>query len=283
MFGSRDSGKGATPETVGKKSDHFVGDYYVLFNKMATDDQTWNEKAQDLLRKWEAGDQETVTLWRKMNRWAFDGFRETYELFGIHFDKEYYESDIYKMGKEIVAEGLQKGVFRKRADGAVVVDIETDSGEKVLLRPIRPEDEPAHVDFVNNVSAEDYRLRFFSPMRSLPHTEMARFTQIDYDREMVFVAEMPHGVIGGVVRLVLDPNFDSAECAIIVRSDLQRHGIGRTLLREALGYARSRGANRVWGDILHGNERAVALARKLGAQVGASPVDPALVRTEFKL
>jgi arginyl-tRNA synthetase len=129
-------GAGETPESVGKKSDHFVGDYYVLFNRNARNDESWNERAQEFLRRWEAGDPVTVALWKKMNAWALDGFEATYRLFGVAFDKEYFESRIYKCGKEIVADGLARGIFYKREDGAVCADLgETGAGEKVLLRP----------------------------------------------------------------------------------------------------------------------------------------------------
>jgi len=133
-------GNGADPAELGIKSDHFVGDYYVEFNKRSTKDPSWNEDAQKMLKMWEDGEAQTLELWKKMNGWALDGFRETYKLFGISFDKEYYESDIYKNGKDIVKEGLDRGIFRTRADGAVVVDLKEeklgdDSGEKVLFRP----------------------------------------------------------------------------------------------------------------------------------------------------
>ncbi len=129
-------GYGATPESVGKKSDHFVGDYYVLFSKHAQNDPSWNNEAQRMLQKWEAGDREVRSLWKTMNDWALDGFKKTYELFGISFDKEYFESDTYTSGKEIVMEGLQKGLFYRRDDGAVVADLEKENlGGKVLLRP----------------------------------------------------------------------------------------------------------------------------------------------------
>ncbi len=136
MLAYKEFGDNKTPEQVGKKSDHFVGDYYVLFSKKAAEDESWNERAQEMLRLWEAGDIATVELWEKMNTWALDGFRETYKLFGIRFDKEYYESHIYKSGKEIIQEGLSKGIFTKRSDGAVIVNLENEKlGEKVLLRP----------------------------------------------------------------------------------------------------------------------------------------------------
>lgn len=129
-------GDGKSPEEVGVKSDHFVGDYYVLFSKMAAQDEAWNDKAQEMLRKWEDGDPYTVELWKKMNKWAFDGFESTYRLFGIKFDKEYYESLIFRFGKEIIIDGLNRGIFTKREDGAAVVDLEEENlGKKVLLRP----------------------------------------------------------------------------------------------------------------------------------------------------
>ncbi|NLD91085.1 MAG: arginine--tRNA ligase [Fibrobacter sp.] len=136
MLAYKEFGNNTTPESVNKKSDHFVGDYYVAFSKKAAEDESWNEQAQEMLRLWEAGDEPTVALWKVMNAWALDGFRESYRLFGIKFDKEYYESQIYKFGKEIILEGLEKGIFTKRADGAVIVNLEDEKlGEKVLLRP----------------------------------------------------------------------------------------------------------------------------------------------------
>lgn len=129
-------GEGKTPENTGKKSDHFVGDFYVLFSKKASEDNNWNDNAQKLLQKWETGDKHTVELWKKMNKWALEGFAQTYKTFGIEFDKEYFESDIYKSGKEIITEGLKRKLFYKRDDGAVVVDLENlKLGNKVLLRP----------------------------------------------------------------------------------------------------------------------------------------------------
>ncbi len=136
MLAYRDFGEGKSPEQAGKKSDHFVGDFYVLFSKKAAQDDSWNQKAQSMLQDWEAGDRETVELWEKMNGWALSGFHQTYKLFGISFDKEYYESLIYKSGKEIVNEGLQRDVFSRREDNAVIVNLDDQKlGEKVLLRP----------------------------------------------------------------------------------------------------------------------------------------------------
>lgn len=157
------SGNGATPQSTGIKGDHFVGDYYVAFGKIvdaelrtknpdcppeenifkfigkdkevAEQETEIYAKAKDLLLEWEAGDAETIALWKQMNAWVYEGFNETFNLLGVNFQKDYYESDTYKLGKEIVDEGLQKGVFKKRADGAVVVDLTADGlDEKVLLR-----------------------------------------------------------------------------------------------------------------------------------------------------
>jgi len=130
-------GEKKTPESQKRKSDHFVGDYYVMFNKKLKENPKLEEEAQEMLRKWEAGDKETIALWKKMNKWALDGFKETYEHFGLpKFDKEYFESETYKKGKEIVLEGVKNNLFKKRDDGAVIIDLSKKGlGEKVLLRP----------------------------------------------------------------------------------------------------------------------------------------------------
>jgi len=136
MVAYKKYGKGKKPN---KKSDYFVGDYYVLFNQKVKEDESLREEARDCLRKWEKGDKSTLALWKKMNKWALDGFRETYGLFNIKFDKEYFESKIYKKGREIIREGLKKRIFKKRKDGAVIINLgkqgTQDLGEKVLLRP----------------------------------------------------------------------------------------------------------------------------------------------------
>ncbi len=123
-------GNNASPD---KKSDYFVGDFYVLFSKRAKENPSLECEVQDLLRKWEAGDKDTVQLWKKMNRWALDGFKQTFRRFGLTFDREYFESDIYTKGKELVLGGLRKGVFAKDESGEVVADL-GNLGKKVLLR-----------------------------------------------------------------------------------------------------------------------------------------------------
>jgi arginyl-tRNA synthetase len=155
-------GNSATPASTGIKGDHFVGDYYVLFGQIVVEElhnkyQVPGDEnvfkaigkerevaeqeteafalAKSLLLKWEAGDEETVALWKRMNGWVYEGFRKTYDLLGVDFVKEYYESETYKLGKNIIEEGLSKQVFHKRADGAVAIDLTPDGlDEKVLLR-----------------------------------------------------------------------------------------------------------------------------------------------------
>lgn len=126
---------GVTPDAAGKKSDHFVGDWYVKFNELRKDDPDADQKAQELLVKWEAGDPETIALWKRMNDWAVGGIRATYERTGISFDKYYYESQIYLTGKEEVQKGLERGAFFKAEDGSVRIDLSPIGlEEKVLLR-----------------------------------------------------------------------------------------------------------------------------------------------------
>ncbi len=104
-----------------KKSDHYVGDFYVKFSEMAEKNVNLEQEAYDLLRLWEQGDEETLKLWNRMNNWVLEGFNVTFEKLGISFDKEYFESDLYLKGKEIILDGLKKGIFEKTEDGAIVV------------------------------------------------------------------------------------------------------------------------------------------------------------------
>lgn len=145
-------GNGETPQSTGKKGDKLVGDYYVKFDKQykkeiatllaagKTEEEAKTEapllkEAQQMLIKWEAGDKDVVTLWKKMNGWVYEGFNKTYKDIGVDFDKNYYESDTYLLGKAFIAEGLQSGVFYKKDDGSVWCDL-TDEGldEKIVLR-----------------------------------------------------------------------------------------------------------------------------------------------------
>ena len=129
-------GKDKTPKDAGKKSDHFVGDYYVMFNNKSKENKDLEILSHHLLQKYEQGDKETVELLKKMNKWALDGFKQTYEKFGIKHDCEDYESKIYTKGRDIILQGVEKGVFKKKKkDGAIYINLKNKKlGEKVLLR-----------------------------------------------------------------------------------------------------------------------------------------------------
>ena len=145
-------GEGITPEKAGKKGDHLIGDFYVLFDKhykaevkeLEAKGMTKEEaeaasplmaEAREMLRKWEAGDEDIRSVWRMMNEWVYAGFDETYKRMGVDFDKIYYESETYLEGKDKVLEGLEKGIMYRRPDGSVWADL-TGEGldEKLLLR-----------------------------------------------------------------------------------------------------------------------------------------------------
>jgi arginyl-tRNA synthetase len=135
MLAYKELGEGRTPEDEGLKSDHFVGKYYVLYNELAKRDPTAEDRARDLLVRWEKGDPEVRALWEMMNRWAIEGIKHTYERTGIHFDRFYLESEVYLRGKAEILRGLEEGIFYREADGSIWVDL-TDIGldKKVLLR-----------------------------------------------------------------------------------------------------------------------------------------------------
>ena len=145
-------GNGETPASSGKKGDHLIGDYYVAFDKhykaelnelmekgMSKEEaeaaSPLMAEAREMLVKWESGDKEVRALWEKMNNWVYEGFDETYKRLGVDFDKIYYESDTYLVGKETVLGGLEKGIFYRREDESVWADLTNDGlDEKLLLR-----------------------------------------------------------------------------------------------------------------------------------------------------
>jgi arginyl-tRNA synthetase len=145
-------GNGETPESSGMKGDHLVGKYYVEFDKAfkaqvsdllqqglskeeAEKQAPLMQEAQEMLRKWEAGDTETIQLWTTMNNWVYKGFDETYRLLGVDFDTLYYESNTYLLGKEVVQEGLNKQVFYRKENGSVAIDLSAEGlDEKIVLR-----------------------------------------------------------------------------------------------------------------------------------------------------
>ena len=160
-------------------------------------------------------------------------------------------------------------------------------GREVLLRPIRPEDEAAHADFISRLSPEDSRFRFFHYVRVMPRSQLARLTQIDYEREMAFLAVQQSGSdapeIIGVVRTVADPDNDTAELSIVVRSDLKRLGLGTRLLRKAVEYCRSRGTSAIAGDVLAGNESMLGLARRFQGFTISEPDREGIIHIRLRL
>ena len=137
----------------------------------------------------------------------------------------------------------------------------------MLLRPIRPEDAAQHRAFLGSLAVEDLRHRVFIRSRDLHDTQLGRLTQIDYDREMAFVAVAERNGTSetlGVVRAIADPDNRDAEFAIIVRSDLKGRRLGSLLLRKMIDYCRARGTRRLAGEALSGNARVLALARRYG-------------------
>jgi arginyl-tRNA synthetase len=144
-------GKGATPEQTGTKGDHLVGDYYVRFGtelkkemellmekgrskEEAEKEAPLMKAAQQMLVDWEAGKPEVIELWKKMNQWVYDGFTVTYNRIGSDFDKTYYESNTYLLGKEMVKKGLEKGVFEKESDESVWIDLTQDGLDRKIVQ-----------------------------------------------------------------------------------------------------------------------------------------------------
>ncbi|MEL3905494.1 MAG: arginine--tRNA ligase [Treponema sp.] len=135
MLAYKKFGNGLDPVKAGIKPDKFVGDMYVQFHKYSKEHPEAEEEAQALLRKWEAGDPEVMELWKLMNGWALEGIKQTYKRTGVSFDKLYFESQVYKKGREEILEGLKKGVFYKDEDNSVWVDLSPIGlDKKVLLR-----------------------------------------------------------------------------------------------------------------------------------------------------
>ncbi|MDZ7272225.1 MAG: arginine--tRNA ligase [candidate division KSB1 bacterium] len=165
MLAYQEFGQGKTPQSEGIKGDHFVGDFYVLYEKQqhqewqqwlaargidpkGLDDQErrrleaeflsqsrWYGRVKEMLQRWEAGDAEVLALWRRMNDWVYEGFDQTYRRLGCKFDKVYKESETYQLGRALVEEGLERGLFYRKPDGSVWVDLSDEGlGEKLLLR-----------------------------------------------------------------------------------------------------------------------------------------------------
>jgi acetyltransferase len=146
---------------------------------------------------------------------------------------------------------------------------------KILVRPVRPEDEPLYGPFFAAVTQQDLRLRFFAPVKEFGHTFIVRFTQIDYARAMAFIAiEESSGNMLGVVRLHADANYERGEYAILVRSDLKGRGLGYLLMQMIIEYARAEGLKTIEGQVLAENTAMLAMCRELGFSISSDPSDP---------
>jgi arginyl-tRNA synthetase len=190
MLAYKKFGQGETPQSAGIKGDHLVGNYYVIFDKEnkkqieqlvaqyraetpEEDIEKLKEKAekntplileaQEMLRKWEEGDRETVDLWKKMNHWVYEGFETTYKMMGVSFDKIYYESDTYLLGKNVVEEGLAKGIFFKKDNGSVWIDLREEGlDEKLVLRA-----DGTSVYITQDLGTADYKYADFPMEKSI--------------------------------------------------------------------------------------------------------------------
>ena len=144
-------------------------------------------------------------------------------------------------------------------------------GRTVLVRPIRPEDEPGFQKIFESLTPDEIRMRFLHPMNMLPHDQAASLTQIDYDREMALVLEGQDSggkaILLGAVRICLDPDNESAEFAILLRREVTGSGFGPMMLRRIIDYGRQRGLKRIFGDVLIDNSPMLKLARAFGFTV----------------
>jgi acetyltransferase len=162
--------------------------------------------------------------------------------------------------------------------------VETAEGLRLVIRPIRPTDEAMLASFQTKLSPDDIRFRFLAPRKEFSHKTNARFTQIDYARAMAFVAlSQDKEELLGVARLEADPDYNRAEYAVIVRSDLKGRGLGWALMNHLIQYAESEGLRDLHGDVLAANARMLHMCRELGFDIAADPEDPGLCKVRLKL
>lgn len=213
---------GSTPQSKGVKGDHFVGDYYVLFEKeykrqvqqlmargVKEEDAKENApimlEAREMLRLWEQGDPDTMALWKQMNEWVYEGFDQTYQKLGVSFDKNYYESDTYTLGKDVVLRGLNEGIFFRKEDGSIWVDLTSEGlDQKLLLRRdgtsvyitqdigtaiARFEEFPIHKLIYTVANEQDYHFKvLFLILKKLGYPWADQLYHLSYG-----MVELPHG------------------------------------------------------------------------------------------
>ena len=146
-------GKEKTPHDKKIKPDHFVGELYVLFNKKLKEDPKLEQEAQELLKKWEKKDKETIQLWKKITSWCIDGIKETYKNTNINFDVWFYESNFYNKASPIIKYCLEKKVFKKEPDNSITIDLEDyHLGKKTILRS-----DGTSIYFTNDLALTKYK------------------------------------------------------------------------------------------------------------------------------
>ncbi len=156
-------GNGATPESTKEKPDHFVGDYYIMFNQMVKEKPELEKQAYEMLQQWEKGDKETKKLWKQMTGWAIKGFKETYKEFGSKFDEWFFESEYYNKAKTVLKIGEEKGVFKKNKDGALVAELESYGlPDKTVLRA-----DGTSIYITNDLALTEYKFKHFKLNESI--------------------------------------------------------------------------------------------------------------------
>ena len=157
-------------------------------------------------------------------------------------------------------------------------------GEAVHIRPLRPDDEPLYGPFLEAVTADDVRLRFFGPVKEFSHDFLARFIQIDYAKAMAFIAiKEATGAMLGVARLHDKADMAGGEYAILIRSDLKSHGLGWQLMQLIIAYARAKGLRVIEGEVLHENEPMLHMCRELGFAISEDPDAPYVCNVRLTL
>jgi acetyltransferase len=149
-------------------------------------------------------------------------------------------------------------------------------GRRIHVRPIRPEDEPTILEFLQHISADDLRLRFFAPMKVFTHAFIARLTQLDYARAMAFLAFDDANELVGVVRIHSDSIYEGGEYAILLRTDRKGQGLGWALMQYLIDYARAEGLQHISGQVLRDNTTMLQMCRELGFDVASDPTDPSV-------
>jgi acetyltransferase len=158
-----------------------------------------------------------------------------------------------------------------------------ETGERLFIRPVRPEDEALYPVFLSQVTAEDMRLRFFAPVKDFSHAFLARLTQLDYARAIAFAAVNDLGEIAGVVRLHADPDHRVGEYAILLRSDMKGKGLGKAMMQLIIDWARADGIEVVKGEVLRSNAAMLGMCRDLGFHVHASPDDESIAEAVYRI